>query len=145
MERKDIRRPGLPPECGSKDRTSVVMKGDPNTDDFYAWLTGNEQDHVRDYKAASEQIVAPYQRAVLALRGTGPDTQSAVADLVRQSTALAVDNVRQTFLDAVSAGIAGRDVPGGHKFDAQLKQRNDCDNLEILLKKSVAPARGHHP
>lgn len=145
IERKDIQRPGLPPECGSKDRISIVMKGDPNSNDFYTWMTANEQEHVKDYRRASEQILKPYQQAVLALRGAGADTVACVADLNRQLSSLSPDNVRQNFLQTVQTDITGRDVPGGHKFDSQLKQRNNCDNLEILLKKSPAPARGGHP
>jgi hypothetical protein len=121
------------------------MKGDPNSNDFYTWMTNNEQEHARDYHRASEQILAPYQRAALALRGTGADTNACVGDLTRQLNSLSPDNVRQNFQHTVQADITGRDVPGGHKFDGQLKQRNNCDNLEILLKKSPPPAGGRHP
>ena len=139
MERSAISRPGLPPQCGSKDQISVVMKGEPDTDNFYSWMKDNEQDHVRDFNSASEQILKPYQQAVLALRGNGPDTPASVTDLGRQLNSLSPDTVRQNFQQAVRTGITGRDVPGGHKFDSQLKQRNNCDNLEILLKKSPPP------
>ena len=49
-----------------------------------------------------------------------------------------------TFLQTVRSDIARRDAPGGHKFDVTYKNRNNCDNLELMLKKTPAPA-GHHP
>jgi hypothetical protein len=145
IERKNIGRPGLPSECKSKDRISVVMKGDPNSKDFYTWMTANEQEHARDFERASEQILETYRRGVLALRGAGADAYHCSVDLNRQLSNLSPDNVAQNFLHTVGTDITGRDVPGGHKFDSQLKQRNNCDNLEILLKKSPVPARGRHP
>jgi Domain of unknown function (DUF4157) len=145
IKRGNIGRPGLPPECKSKDQISVVIKGDPNSNDFYTWITANEQEHARDFKRASEQILKPYQLAVLALRGAGADAYHCTVDLNRQLSNLSPDNIGQNFLHTVGTDITGRDVPGGHKFDSQLKQRNNCDNLEILLKKSPVPARGRHP
>jgi hypothetical protein len=116
------------------------MKGDTNSKDFYTWMTANEQEHARYFERASEQILETYRRAVLALRGAGADAYHCAVDLNRSP-----DNVGQNFLHTVRTDITGRVVPGGHKFDSQLKQRNNCDNLEILLKKSPVPARGRHP
>jgi hypothetical protein len=114
------------------------MKGDPNSDDFYQWMTSNENEHAADIKRASDQILVPDHNAILALRGTGADANACVADLGNQLNRRP-DNV-QRFLQQVGSDVAGRDVPGGHKFDSTFQERNDCDNLSVLLKKTPPPA-----
>jgi len=115
------------------------MKGEPNSTDFYRWLDSNEQEHAGDIKVASDQFLVRDHQAVLALQGTGADTNACAADLNNKLTRLPIDNV-QRFLQKVRADVAGRDVPGGHKFDARVEERNDCENLSITLKKTPAPA-----
>ena len=140
VERRRITRAGLPEKCRQKDRISVVMKGDPNSADFRTWMGNNEQEHATDMKTASDQFLVPYHQSVLALRGTGADGNACTADLNSKFSRLSTDNVGR-FLQKVRDDIAGRDVPGGHKFDATFQDRNDCDNLAITLKKTPAPAR----
>jgi uncharacterized membrane protein YgcG len=140
VERKDITRPGLPGKCGGRDRTSVVMKAEPNSADFYQWLEDNEQQHATDIKVAADQFLVPDHQAVLAMRGTGADANACAADLNNQLSRLSTDNV-QRFLRKVKDDVALRDVPGGHKFDARFEERNDCNNLSIVLKKTPAPAQ----
>jgi hypothetical protein len=143
MERRNIRRARMPPECGQKDQISIVMRGEPDSDNFYQWMTANEQEHANDIKNASDQLLVPDHQAVLALRATGVDSNACTADLNNQLNRLSTDNV-QHFLQKVRADVVGRDVPGGHKFDSKLEQRNDCANLSILLKKTPAPPAGGH-
>ena len=140
VERRRITRPGLPAKCSQKDRISVVMKGDPNSADFRQWMVNNEKDHVDDIKAASDQFLVPDHTAILALRGAGADNMACSENLKSRFGGLAGDNIVR-FIRKVGSDIVGRDVPGGHKFDATFKDRNDCDNLEIMLKKTPPPAR----
>jgi hypothetical protein len=143
VERAGIKRSGLPPKCSQKNQISVVMKGDPNSGDFYQWMKTNEDQHASDMKKASDEILVPDHNAVLSLRGAGANQDACKTNLYDQLRRLP-DNI-QRFLERVGADIAGRDVPGGHKFDATFQERNDCDNLSILLKKAPPPAtRGQH-
>jgi hypothetical protein len=139
IERRNIKRSGLPEKCRGKDQISVVMKGEQSTDDFYQWMKSNEQDHVNDITKASDDLLKPAHQAILAMRGTGADSNACAADLNNQLSGLSVDDVLQ-FTPRIARDVACRDVPGGHKFDSELKDRNDCDNLGILLKKTPPPA-----
>ncbi|MBS0446445.1 MAG: DUF4157 domain-containing protein [Proteobacteria bacterium] len=141
IERKNIRRRGLPADCGTPDRISTVMKGDPTSTDFYQWMIANEREHASDIVQESNRFLVPDQRAILALRGSGADLTACAADLNQQLSRSTSDNV-QRFLQQVHADVAGRDVPGGHKFDVVPTARNHCDNLELLMKKTPPPARG---
>jgi hypothetical protein len=139
VERGNIRRGGLPPTCRQKDRMSVVMKGEPDSGQFYDWMKANEDQHATDIRHAADELLVPDHAAVLALRGSGPDAETCRANLYEQLARLP-NNIR-LFFDRVRTDIAGRDVPGGHKFDSTLQDRNDCDNLSILLKKTPRPPR----
>jgi len=118
-----------------------VMKGDPSANAVYELMKSNEQEHASDYKRASDQFLVPDHQAVLALRGTGADANACGADLNTQFSRLTTDNVAR-FVQRVRTDIAGRDVPGGHKFSATYQERNDCDNLSIVVKKMPAPPAG---
>lgn len=143
VERRTIRRPGLPGDCASKDRVSVVMKGDPDSTTLHQWLVANENEHLRDMQDAAQRLLAPEHQRILTLRGSGADDAACATDLRRQLSQIPSTNVA-TFLQTVRSDIARRDAPGGHKFDVTYKTRNNCDNLELTLKKTPAPA-GHHP
>lgn len=143
VERKTIRR-ALPGECASKDRISVVMKGDPDSESIHAWLVANEDDHLKDIRAAARRFLEPLHRDILALRGSGADATACEADLKRRLDQLSVAGI-DDFRTAVRDDIAGRDVPGGHKFDVAVKTRNQCDNLELMLKKSRPAPRRRPP
>lgn len=116
---------------------SVVMKGEPDSGQFYDWMKANEDQHASDIRRASDELLVRDHAAVLALRGSGPDAETCRANLYEQLVRLP-DNVR-LFFERVRTEVAGRDVPGGHKFDSTLQDRNDCDNLSILLKKTPPP------
>jgi uncharacterized protein DUF4157 len=141
VERANLKRSGLPAKCRGKDQISVVMKGDPDSGSFYQWLTSNEQEHVDDNTRESDRLLVPDHEAILAMRGTGADLSACGADLNRQLSRRSIDNISE-FIRKVSADVACRDVPGGHKFDSSLTDRNDCDNLSIVLKKTPVPAAG---
>lgn len=135
------------PECrqkNSQDLVSIVMRGDPNSNDFYEWVTANEDEHVSDFVSASEQFLVTYQKALFALQSAGKDDQTCEGDLKAQLKTLAVADVIRKFQEKLAADIQKRDVPGGHNSrPKEVRQRDHCNYLSILLEKSPPPTRSH--
>jgi hypothetical protein len=141
VKRPAITRGGLPQTCGRLNQISVLMKGDPNSNSFYQWVVQNENQHATDMKDAAVRFLEPDHRAVLALRGSGKDPDACTRDLNQQLNRLSQDNVA-AFIRQVKADIARRDSPGGHKYDVYMQDNNNCNDLEITLKKTPAPSGG---
>jgi hypothetical protein len=132
---------GNPPAiCANKNRIEVVMKGTPDSDRFYQRILANEQEHVADLVAASNQHLVPYYREVMALRGSGADLNACVTNLMTQWGNLPDARIR-SFHAMVGADIARRDVPGGHPTRARTQISPTCDRMDITISPIPAPAR----
>jgi Domain of unknown function (DUF4157) len=130
---------GNPPAaCHGKTRIEVVMKGKPDTDTFYQRILANENEHVADLKSASNQYLVPFYRSILALRGTGADSNACKANLQAQLSQLPIDNL-DNFLARVRADIQTHDVPGGHETEEETHLQPDCNHMDIIAKPKPAP------
>jgi Domain of unknown function (DUF4157) len=136
---------GNPPAaCHGKTRIEVVMKGKPDTDTFYQRILANENEHVADFKRASDQHLVPFYRSILALRGTGGDLNACKANLQAQLSQLSIDNL-DNFLARVRADIQTRDVPGGHPTEEATHIQPDCSRMDIEAKPKPAPPARRAP
>jgi hypothetical protein len=150
LERRAIGRTDLPRQCSGKDHINVVMKGKPDSGGFYQWMEGNEDEHARDFKNASEQFLKPYHEAALAIRGTGANQSACEADRDQQFQRLSTTPIG-SFLNQQAADVQCHDSPGrpsaqcpfpaGHGVLHTYTQRNDCDNLEIMMDRTPPPSR----
>jgi Domain of unknown function (DUF4157) len=137
--------PGVPAVCRGKRHVSVTMIGKPTTKDFYAFLAANEQDHVKDLKAASNTFLVPYYQSIMALRGTGAAVADCKKDLDAQRGRLS-DRPIRSFLDKVVADIAVRDVPGGHQTEEDTHVTDpSCSAMEITGRPKPPPPRRRAP
>jgi hypothetical protein len=140
--------PGAPAMCRRNRHISVTMIGKPRSRAFYERLVANEQEHVTDLTDASNQFLVPYYRAILALRATGPSLADCQADLNAQLGRMSDAPIR-TFLNALLAGIARRDVPGLHPTQeaTNITDPRTCSTMEITAEPTQAPARrgGRNP
>lgn len=134
--------PGIPAICRRNRRISVTMVGKPTTRDFYTFLAANEQQHVTDLKASSNRFLIPYYQSIMALRGTGATLADCHTDLNAQLGRLP-DRLIRSFATEVLAGIAGRDVPGGHQTEEATHVTDpdpaNCTTMEITGKPKPAP------
>jgi len=136
---------GSPPAaCHGKTRIEVVMKGKPDTDTFYQRIKANEQEHVNELKAASDQYLVPYYRDILALRGTGADLNACSANLQAQFGRLPDDPIRN-FLTKLTADVQRHDVPPGHPNKAGTHILDDCNRMEITAEPKPAPPASRTP
>jgi Domain of unknown function (DUF4157) len=136
---------GSPPApCHGKTRIEVVMKGKPDTDTFYQRIKANEQEHVNELKAASDQYLVPYYRDILALRGTGADLNACSANLQAQLERLPNDPIRN-FLTKLTADVQRHDVPPGHPNKAGTHILDDCNRMEITAEPKPAPPASRTP
>jgi hypothetical protein len=133
---------GSPPAaCHGKTRIEVVMKGKPDTNTFYQRILANENEHVADLKSASDQYLVPFYQSILALRGTGGDSNACKANLQARLSQLPANNL-DAFLSRVRADIQRHDVPGGHETQEETRLQPDCNRMDIIAKpKPARPAR----
>ncbi len=145
VKRQAITRPGVLKYCPQVKQISVVMRGDPNSNSFYKWLTSNEDEHVKDMKEAAMRFLEPLQQAMLAMRGAGANVDACVKDVQQQFDRMDQKNLtafeKQLWVDKGKRDIKGR----GHKFDTTITNSNNCNDLELRMKGKTPPPKGGGP
>jgi hypothetical protein len=129
-----------PAICRAKRSISVTMEGKPDTATFYAKINANEQEHVADLKAASDQYLVPHYQAILALRGRGQNVGACSTDLQNKLGQVPETRIRD-FVTRVLADIQRRDTPGAHPTEQTTRVLDDCNRMEITGKPKPPPPR----
>ncbi|MBI3803977.1 MAG: DUF4157 domain-containing protein [Nitrospirae bacterium] len=136
---------GNPPICSGKAKIPATMNAKPGNPDFVALVRKSEGEHAAELKALHDHYLAPYDKFLTGLSGSGADLnacgQSLVTQLGERHTQAAF-----AFLLGNQAQVQRFDGPGGTHNDTAVPTFDPkCASVQLLINAPKPPPAGAGP